>query len=63
MDCLIKNFYDFRNFIKIVPNVLIIYIEIRAWECMSESERHSQAKPNNIYIIKPGEITNRGHGI
>ena len=34
----------------------------RNWENLSEQERKFP-QPKNIYIVKPGEVTNRGHGI
>jgi len=30
---------------------------------MNESEKHKIPMPRNIYILKPGEVTNRGRGI
>jgi hypothetical protein len=34
---------------------------IKNWELSNDSFK--QARPSNIYIIKPGEATNRGKGI
>ena len=30
---------------------------------LSENEKKLKKQPQNIYIIKPGEVTNRGNGI
>ena len=30
---------------------------------MSDKYKKSKTQPKNIYIIKPGEVTNRGNGI
>ncbi len=30
---------------------------------MTENDKKKVKQPQNIYIIKPGEVTNRGHGI
>jgi hypothetical protein len=38
-------------------------IEGVKWEHLSDEEKQNNPKPLNIYIIKPGEVTNRGHGI
>jgi hypothetical protein len=37
--------------------------EIKSWERLSEPENKKITQQKNIYIIKPGENTNRGTGI
>lgn len=59
----IKNFRSLTNITtknRMVNNFLE---EIKQWESLNEGERQKTDQPRNIYIVKPGEVTNRGRGI
>lgn len=58
-----KDFLKFKDFYYDRQNSSLFYLEIKQWENLSEAERVNSQPPKNIYIIKPGEVTNRGHGI
>lgn len=59
-----KEYLNFKNFFKKQEscNALLLK-EIKSWERLSEPEKKKITQQKNIYIIKPGENTNRGTGI